>query len=204
MEKVCSKCGEEKDIVIKTTLCEDCVRERKKIYTSTYFNKHKDELLSKSRDYYQNNKEKHKISVENWINNNKEHRLEKERIRKRKDRKLRPYVHAWRDSLKSALDRLGRKKEGHTIDLLGYSPIQLKKHIENRFKEGMSWDNYGEWEIDHIREICTFDKNTPINIVNSLDNLQPLWSNENLEKWFELKRKLKDGIQSRTELTEEI
>ncbi len=197
MGKICKKCGEEKEIIPKTTLCKECVKERKKIYTSTYFNKHKDDLLSRSRKYYQNNKEKHKISVNNWISNNKEHRLETERIRKKKDRKLRPYIHAWRDSLKSALDRLGRKKEGHTIDILGYSAIQLKEHIEKQFTEGMSWNNYGEWQIDHIKEVCTFDENTPIHVVNSLDNLQPLWYKENLDKWFSLKKKLKDnGISS--------
>lgn len=57
----------------------------------------------------------------------------------------------------------------------------------------MSWDNYGEWEIDHIKEIYTFDKNTPLNIVNSLDNLQPLWSKENLEKWIKFKNKLNEN-----------
>lgn len=124
MIKICSKCGEEKEIVEKTTLCHECVKERKKGYTAKYINKNKEKHLLRSRKYYKDNKEKHSESVKNWINNNKEHRLETERIRKRKDRKLRPHIYAWRDVLKSALDRLGRKKEGHTIDILGYSSIQ--------------------------------------------------------------------------------
>lgn len=192
MIKACSKCGEEKEIIKKTTLCHSCVKERRKEYDKRFADKNREKERIRGREYYKNNKEKHKISVENWISKNKEHRLETERIRKKNDRKLRPHIHAWRDSLKSALDRLGRKKEGHTIDILGYSAIQLKEHIEKQFKIGMSWDNYGEWEIDHIKEICTFDKDIPLNIVNSLDNLQPLWRKDNLDKWLDLKRKLNE------------
>ena len=40
----------------------------------------------------------------------------------------------------------------------------------------MSWDNYGEWHIDHIKPLTLFDDNTPIHVVNALSNLQPLWA----------------------------
>ena len=197
MEKVCSKCGEVREIIIKTTLCSECVKERRKGYDFKFAEKNRDKERIRGREYYQNNKEKHVDSCLRWIKNNKEHYLKVDSLRKKKDRKNRPYVYAWRDSLKSALDRLGRKKEGNTIDILGYSSIELKEHIERQFTDGMSWNNYGEWEIDHIKEICTFDKNTPLNIVNSLDNLQPLWREDNLNKWLELKKKLDEhGVQS--------
>jgi hypothetical protein len=76
---------------------------------------------------------------------------------------------------------------------LGYSATQLKEHIEKQFISGMTWENYGKWEIDHIKEVCTFDKSTPMSVVNSLDNLQPLWKRDNILKWFELKRKMKEN-----------
>lgn len=66
--------------------------------------------------------------------------------------------------------------------MLGYSADDLKLHMESLFKEGMSWDNYGEWHIDHIKPVSLFDPETDISIVNSLDNLQPLWAYENLSK----------------------
>ena len=72
--------------------------------------------------------------------------------------------------------RLGKQKEGHTIDLLGYSALEFKNHITSLFTDGMTWENYGEWHIDHIKPVSKFDKNTPINVVNSLSNLQPLWA----------------------------
>jgi len=46
----------------------------------------------------------------------------------------------------------------------------------------MSWDNYGEWHIDHIKPVSLFDELENVNVVNSLDNLQPLWASENLSK----------------------
>ena len=67
------------------------------------------------------------------------------------------------------------KKNGKTIELLGYSAIQLKIHIESLFTEGMNWDNYGEWHIDHIKPLNSFEKNSLPSVVNALSNLRPMW-----------------------------
>ena len=56
------------------------------------------------------------------------------------------------------------------------------KHIEDNFKNGMSWDNYGEWHIDHIRPISSFPVDAKPSEVNALSNLRPLWANENISK----------------------
>lgn len=70
--------------------------------------------------------------------------------------------------------------------MLGYSAAQLKHRIESQFKEGMSWDNYGEWEIDHIRPLTSFDMKDSPSKVNDLNNLQPLWREENMAKFNNL------------------
>jgi len=49
-------------------------------------------------------------------------------------------------------------------------------------KDGMSWSNWGEWHLDHIKPVSSFDKSGKICIINSLDNLQPLWAADNLKK----------------------
>ena len=54
-----------------------------------------------------------------------------------------------------------------------------KKYLEEGFQEGMSWTNYGEWHIDHIKPVCSFDKETHPSVVN---NLQPLWAKDNFSK----------------------
>jgi len=93
-----------------------------------------------------------------------------------------PHVYAWRSMLKSVLRRFGTKKEQKTIEMLGYSAEDLKKHIESLFLEGMSWENWGKWEIDHIKPVSSFDKTTDTKIVNDLNNLQPLWKSDNIKK----------------------
>ena len=84
--------------------------------------------------------------------------------------------------LYDCIRRLGTKKKGDTFKSLGYSPIEFKEHFEKLFECNMSWDNHGKWHIDHIRPVSSFDKNTPLNVINSLDNLQPLWAEDNLKK----------------------
>ena len=81
-----------------------------------------------------------------------------------------------------------RKAKGdcHWEDLVGYTISDLKKHLENQFKKGMSWDNYGDWEIDHVIPVSAFDFNSPddpqFKLCWALDNLQPLWMHENRTK----------------------
>ena len=58
----------------------------------------------------------------------------------------------------------------------------LKLHLESLFIDGMSWENWGEWHIDHKIPVSKFDKETPMSIVNNLNNLQPLWALDNLSK----------------------
>jgi hypothetical protein len=46
----------------------------------------------------------------------------------------------------------------------------------------MTWKNWGEWHIDHTYPLSLFSKDTPINEVNSLSNLKPMWASDNLKK----------------------
>ena len=72
------------------------------------------------------------------------------------------------------------------FELLGYTPEELFRHIEENFQPGMSWDNYGEWHIDHIIPDCQFKYNSVneegFKLSWSLSNLQPLWAKDNLRK----------------------
>ena len=44
---------------------------------------------------------------------------------------------------------LKNDKEMSSTEYLGCNIETFKKHIEQQFTEGMSWENYGEWHIDH-------------------------------------------------------
>lgn len=56
------------------------------------------------------------------------------------------------------------------------------KHIENQFRDGMSWDNYGEWHIDHIIPLCSATTVEELEKLCHYKNLQPLWAEENISK----------------------
>jgi len=91
-----------------------------------------------------------------------------------------------RASINAHLKRRGKSKRHKTFDILGYTPIQLMKHLESQFVEGMSWDNMSEWHIDHIRPVAsfTFDSvdDPEFKACWALENLQPLWATDNLSK----------------------
>lgn len=81
-----------------------------------------------------------------------------------------------------------RKRKRHWESIVGYTLQDLKEHLEKQFLPGMSWDNYGRkgWNIDHIIPIRFFRYNDMRDVEFrycwSLDNLQPLWEKDNLEK----------------------
>jgi hypothetical protein len=93
-----------------------------------------------------------------------------------------PHEYAWRGMLGSVTRRFGGKKETTTYEILVYSAEQLKEYLESLFTDGMSWENWGEWHIDHIIPVSKFEKDTDPKIVNSLSNLQPLWASDNIRK----------------------
>lgn len=66
--------------------------------------------------------------------------------------------------------------------ILGYSKRELMDNITSKFLEGMSWDNYGKWHIDHIIPLVDFDPSVDDKIVSNLNNLQPLWAKDNIRK----------------------
>lgn len=58
---------------------------------------------------------------------------------------------------------------------------QLRQHIEAQFKPGMSWENYGDWVLDHITPQAFFETGEE-EFMNHFSNLQPLWNRENHRK----------------------
>jgi len=75
-------------------------------------------------------------------------------------------------------------KSNKTIELTGCTLNQLKKYIESKFQDGMNWENYGVWHIDHIIPCARFDLSDPgqQKICFHYTNLQPMWGEDNLKK----------------------
>ena len=57
--------------------------------------------------------------------------------------------------MRKSLNGIKESKSWET--LVNYSLEDLKLHLEKQFTNGMSWENYGEWHIDHILPISSFN-----------------------------------------------
>ena len=72
------------------------------------------------------------------------------------------------------------------FDVLQYTPEQLIVHLEKQFTEGITWENYGEWHVDHKLPISSFNiqkmGDSEFMKCWSLENLQPMWGEENIRK----------------------
>jgi len=77
-----------------------------------------------------------------------------------------------------------QKKSDSTLKLTGCSLQELRKHLESKFEDGMNWDNYGVWHVDHIIPCANFDLSDPEQqkICFHYTNLQPMWGEKNIQK----------------------
>lgn len=70
--------------------------------------------------------------------------------------------------------------------IVGYTLAQLVSHLERQFVKGMTWANYGEWHIDHVRPISSFSFSTgedpDFKACWAMTNLRPLWAKPNIQK----------------------
>ena len=75
-------------------------------------------------------------------------------------------------------------KDSGSFSATGCSIKFLKSYIEGKFKRGMTWENYGEWHVDHIRPCASFDLSDKEQVLQCFNwrNLQPMWASENCSK----------------------
>lgn len=160
----------------------------KKIHRD-YYKSHKEEILKKCKEYIQKHKEKtiiyQKIYRKKYRKRlNKQHNeARKQRLKNNIDFRIRYNL---RVRLFKALHR--KQKLATTIKLLGCSIDFLKQYLQNQFKLGMSWNNYGKWHIDHIRPCASFDLSKAKEQFKCFNykNLQPLWAEENIRKYTQI------------------
>ena len=191
--KICSCCKIEKsyDEYHKSkndkdgykTACKVCRNKKQDDYRQN----NKDKINEYMKNYSEVNSTDIKLKCKKWVNDNRDKANETKRLWKRSNKERlrkynKTYTHKWRMFLHGTLKRMNLPKSNRTIDMLGYSPLKFKEHLESLFLPGMSWDNHGDWHIDHIKPLSLFASDTPINIVNALDNIQPLWAKDNLIK----------------------
>lgn len=80
---------------------------------------------------------------------------------------------------------LGETRGVSAVRDLGLTIHQFRAYIEGLFQPGMTWDNYGEWHLDHKRPLKLFDLTDHAQALAACHytNIQPLWAIENQRKW---------------------
>lgn len=132
-------------------------------------------------DWYKENKGQHAENCATWRAENKEHVNEYRRKRLRENADVRLAANL-RTGISQALNK--NQKGGKLLDLVGCSITELKRHLEKSFGAGMTWENYGEWHVDHIRPCSSFNLAEPEQqmVCFNFSNLQALWAIDNLRK----------------------
>ena len=77
-----------------------------------------------------------------------------------------------------------KNKKSGTVESLGCPLIEFKSFIESKFMPNMSWDNYGEWHLDHIYPLSKVNLQDPAEFAAAChySNYQPLWAKDNISK----------------------
>ena len=148
MDKICKKCSLQKQ------------------GSEFYNNSTKSDRLSTwciscSKEYVKQNPAKAKIRR---IQNLRYSKSKKGRLanKKAKVRRRQNPLNRLEDYIRTYIWRVLRsRKNNKTFVMLGYTPEQLKKHLEKQFTKGMTWDNYGKWHIDHIIPVSFFEYVSP-------------------------------------------
>lgn len=161
----------------------------KKVSDKKWREKNKETLKEYVKNWYEQNKEHRKQYLKEYREKNidkiRETKRNYERTRKAND-PIYKLINNFRTAIYQVLKENQVQKNGHYFDILKYSPENLIEHLESKFKDNMTWDNYGEWHVDHIKPISSFQiteiGDNEFMSCWSLDNLQPLWGDENIRK----------------------
>ncbi len=174
--KTCNKCGIQRPIdefrKSKTSkdgylgYCNFCFNKQQNKRLKEYYNKEKNTKArrDRQREFYRTEKYK------KWAR--KYYKKPKQRLR-----------NAMAQGIRNSIKNKGGKSWESLVD---FNFKELKEHLEKRFQKGMNFENYGRWHIDHIIPVSRFDfvspKDKEFKMCWSLNNLQPMWGDENLSK----------------------
>jgi len=174
MTKKCSKCNIEKDLSEfnsrkgikdgKRPECKICGKQVRKVYYE------RPEIKTKYKtskcEYNKINSDKVKSRRNRWF-------------RKKTETDI---LFRLRRNLRNRIYKFIGKSSIRTKDIVGIESNELKNYLENQFNDGMCWENYGEWQIDHIIPLSSAITEEEIYKLCHYTNLQPLWKIDNIKK----------------------
>jgi len=142
-----------------------------------YKEKNPEKIKELRERFYTNNPHKRKEYRENY--KPRKHEQRKER---RESDPIFVLINNVRSRLYKYLTKLDITKKNKTFNIVGCSPLQLKEHLEKKFVDGMTWENKGDWHIDHIIPLSSAKTEDELYKLCHYTNLQPLWAIDNIKK----------------------
>ena len=183
--KKCTKCNEEKSF-------DDFCKQKR--YKDGYQSQCRSCINEKTKQYYQENKEKIKKFYKQHYKENKQYykqynQKSKERINKYlKQKRQTDSIFKFKSNVRSLISSSFKRgtnqfsKTAKTEIILGCTIEEFRTYIESKFKIGMSFENHGEWHLDHIYPISLAKSEKEVIKLNHYTNFQPLWAEDNIKK----------------------
>lgn len=170
--------------------CKTCCKKNRELYINKklaeqhlkYRKRNREKLNSKSKLYYLENTELCKTSVKSYRENNKEKYRKYNRNYQNNRSKTDPLFKLSKNLRSRIWNFFKKSKTKGTEQLLGCTFEEAKLYLENQFTEGMSWQNYGEWHVDHIIPLASANTLEEAEKLCHYTNLQPLWAIDNFKK----------------------
>lgn len=142
--------------------------EKQSVRRKEYYLKNIETERERRKQYYYNNKKIERDKNNEW----KKNKIKTDSLERMKKN--------LRDRIRKFLT--GENNSKRTFDIIGLDKENFKMYIESKFTEGMSWENYGEWHLDHIKPLYLSESEEDLLLLNHYTNLQPLWAKDNLKK----------------------
>lgn len=160
--------------------------------TKEYQVKNADAIRERRRLYRQKNAAKIKLAKQKYGIENRE-KISKAIAKRRANNPIVRMANSMRRSIRRYLDA-GQKGEMSSFEIIGCSKDDLRKHLESKFRDGMTWQNYGKhWHIDHVVPLISAKSSDEVKRLCHWTNLQPLTAFENISKgskWHPVKEHL--------------
>jgi hypothetical protein len=161
----------------------------KKVADKKWRDSNKEYMSNKSKTWYEQNKEHRKEYLKEYREKNIDKIRKVKRDYERNRKAIDPaykLISNFRTAIYQVLKENNVEKNKHYFDILKYTPEELISHLEKQFTDSMTWENYGEWHVDHRMPISSFnfesvDDDSFIKCW-SLENLQPMWGKDNIVK----------------------
>lgn len=161
--------------------------DKNKNYQDKWYESNKDKKREYNKQYQENNKAKIAENKKKYRKDTIEHTRACV-SKRRKENPLFKFKQDTRSLINKSFKRSNNlfSKKNKTEEILGCSLEEFKNFISSKFTQNMSFENHGEWHLDHIVPLASAATEEDIIKLNHYTNFQPLWALDNLIKGSKL------------------